>query len=430
MSRESPRGRRASPAECVEPTGRIDSSYACNTVRAFEQIRFDEKSGWGEQRVQWNGVARQLDGTEPGVTLIRMRPGAFYCRETRSRTLMFLCVAGAGTVTIEILDRECNQHIHHVVTFSSEFTDSIAIPPFASFRFYAGLGAAERHVPHELHLIEVEPGHCWPEWLEVPNYVNPGAFQAADFKRSYEGLSRMHDRQPTPFYAPDPNQRARRHRIWGREGLDLSPGQDLGERDFVKPFTHLVLYTFYMDQKNFEHYHPHSWEFVYCIQGRGTMRLREYLKAFDDKDLCTSPYRDPQACLAPGSRPGASARPVPRTTQTLRRESTRARRPSTLDAKSVVAPEKSAYPAAWGENWYSWEMNGVSFDLTAGTAVLVPRTWLHEYQGIRSQNGEDLLLVYAMQTPQPIMHLLEHQANGWNPHCNPIVEPGRKNNGR
>jgi hypothetical protein len=434
----------AVPSADGKPSFRFEEGWSINTVNIFQCLPCGPKERWGETALQWTKIPeREKDGTQPTIRLIRMLPGSFYYGKTDNRPLVFLCASGAGNVTIELLDRYCDQHINHVVPFASEFTDAIAIPPYATFRFWAGTGALDDAVPTETHLIAVHPGPSWPQWAgAVPEHVNPGApnFQSTDFRRNYEALSRAKDRPPTPFFVADPNQRARRHRIWGREGLDIS-GREMGARDWVKPFTHLVLYTFYLDQKNFEHYHPHSWEFVYCMQGEGTMRLRPWRDSFDPKDTCTWPYRPSdktRKCKEETSSAALLKAPqhVRPTTQSLRdgfsapRE--RARRQIQRDRaicepasepKACRPPDDLLYdPELWGENWYSWGREGVCFELKPGTAVLVPRSWLHEYEGKRSSRDDGLLLVYAMQTPQPIMHLLEHEANGWNPHSYPLAE--------
>jgi quercetin dioxygenase-like cupin family protein len=140
-------------------------------------------------------------------------------------------------------------------------------------------------------------------------------------------------------YARNPSLQCVRARIWGRE----AERDTEGAADDAKPTLHFTAYTFVPTQENPEHYHPHSVEFVMCLQGRAKMTVRPMI---DPNDFSQG-----------------------------------------------------------------WERALDSAELNEGDAVLVPIGALHWYA---NASKEDCVLI-ALQSPHPILHILEDDA--------PVVAP-------
>jgi quercetin dioxygenase-like cupin family protein len=134
-------------------------------------------------------------------------------------------------------------------------------------------------------------------------------------------------------YDPDPTHRAKRMRIWGRDGLKRNPpgGVDIAKTDF-----HVVAYCFGSGQENPAHFHPYSVELMIGLKG----------------DTLTY-------------------------TRTKRTDAT------------------------------GWEENRHSGTIGPGDTALVRVGNLHRY--VNHTNSESIVL--AMQTPQPILHTLQHETD-------------------
>jgi quercetin dioxygenase-like cupin family protein len=151
-----------------------------------------------------------------------------------------------------------------------------------------------------------------------------------------------------------PERRANRSRIWGRIA------QANGEPDLAKPDFHLTLYTFLPGQKNPEHFHPHSIEFVLSVEGKGN--------DIDGHERC---FR------------GAARTDI--------------RHLMTWSENEALSP---------GDFRNGWQRRE-SVVLSPGDSLIVPKAGMHEYTTPAAVAEPAVIL--ALQTPQPISHMLHDQ---------------------
>jgi quercetin dioxygenase-like cupin family protein len=174
-----------------------------------------------------------------------------------------------------------------------------------------------------LVMVHAGAGTAKPGALPGTAAPPPQGPQLQKFKRNFRNPAYCH-------FMRNPELRAVRARIWGKDAQE-----DDGMSDTAKPSFHLTLYTFVPGQENPEHYHPHSVEFVLCVQG---------------------------------------------------------------EAKTSIAVQKPHKPNDWQAKQTQV--------LQAGDMAIVPKAALHRY--INSTGKDDLLLL-ALQSPQPIMHIIRDE---------------------
>lgn len=137
-------------------------------------------------------------------------------------------------------------------------------------------------------------------------------------------------------FDPDSKHRAKRVRVWGRDGVLANGDADPAKEDF-----HLVAYPFSARQENPAHFHPYSVELMLGIAGTTLVYTRD--KRWDAKG---EPIRGWEALRRPGT-------------------------------------------------------------LRQGDTALITLGDIHRYVNHTDQQS----IVLALQTPQPIMHTLEHETS-------------------
>ncbi len=179
--------------------------------------------------------------------------------------------------------------------------------------------------------------------------------------RDYQRYLKEPGEQFYYFFNNNPNLRAERKRVWGRDGYYIQDAGSIraGDPDHAKEQLHVTNYCFEEGQENPGHFHPFSIELVIAVEGKTTMIARE-------KQMHTQ-----------------SGKRVPK------------------------------------EGW----PQGKPADRTVieyGDTVLVPVAGWHRYINFKENyqgdppalaNNSNRSLVVAMQTPHPIMHTLEMETN-------------------
>jgi quercetin dioxygenase-like cupin family protein len=268
-----------------------------------------------------------------------------------------ICWRGKGTATIA-KRKQNNSGWEPAVRFDFQRGDTIVVPKGAIHQFHVEATQKMRipnpafpdpPLPNPLPANHPKTKFDWPaEKLELVVIHAPGCVRipyAAPFP-SPQDPQPIHVPVGTELYtfkrpigefsgfARDVSLQCVRARIWGREAEDNVNGA----ADDAKPLLHFTSYPFVPGQENPEHYHPHSVEFVMCMQGRAHMTVRPMI-------------------------------------------------------------ESGNFKAGWEDPYDLAELN-------EGDTVIVPKGALHRYT---NATNEDCVLV-ALQSPHPILHILEDDA--------------------
>lgn len=243
-----------------------------------------------------------------------------------------ICCSGSGDAVITPRKADDSGWDSPLAAVTLVPGDTMAIPRSAKYYFVAKdkIRPANQDTDHPVDKFVLLMLHTqMPKTPKAPPPLPPIA-DAKDLIRKISLYS---------YFNRNPVERCIRSRMWGREGL----GKLDGAADIAKAYFQVVLYCFVPGQENPQHFHPHSVEFVLCLQGRASMIVRR------------------------------------------------------------LVDEKTAN-AGKGFN-RGWEDQFDAREIEPGDTVLVPMAAQHRY--IASGN-EDVVLL-ACQTPQPIMHVLEHE---------------------
>lgn len=201
---------------------------------------------------------------------------------------LVICWRGRGTATIEKFKGG------PVFAFEIQRGDSIVVPKNAWHKFSAR-PEEEMAIPNPANPpVPIKTSRIWPaEKLElvvihahgcvreVPDpkadpLPNPKLLDRND-RNSNDLYSLMRPIGQFCGFARDTRLQSVRSRIWGREA-EKNVG---GGADNAKTTLHFTAYTFVPGQENPEHYHPHSVEFVMCLQGRARMTVRPMIAPGD-----------------------------------------------------------------------------------------------------------------------------------------------------
>jgi quercetin dioxygenase-like cupin family protein len=186
---------------------------------------------------------------------------------------LVICWRGRGTMSIAPLKADSTPSAPAWDTPFQDVTiaagDTFIIPKGASHRFQS-VGPLQNPEPKDRDkLVEKLV-------LIVVHAINgvavkelPGKLEGLPAKPYPASLKRNYRDEKYFKFDRNHKNRAIRARIWGRDA-----DAESGAADTAKESLHCTLYTFVPGQENPGHFHPHSVELVFCLQGRARMSTK------------------------------------------------------------------------------------------------------------------------------------------------------------
>jgi quercetin dioxygenase-like cupin family protein len=207
------------------------------------------------------------------VQLYSLAPGATVNDQHHDEGMsLVLCWSGGGKATVtprKVDDTGWGAALPEVNLVPG---DTMAVPRAAKIRFAANSTVQ----PDNKDPGDLQPVDKFVFLLlqsDMPQSVDPPALPTVtDASSLIRKISRY------SYFNRNAEERCVRSRIWGRE----AQGKLDGGPDIAKPYFHLTAYCFVPQQENPQHFHPHSLEFVLCVQGRANMTVRHLV---DDDDF-------------------------------------------------------------------------------------------------------------------------------------------------